>query len=347
MKLSLYYKLYRLIENGRLRFYAIRALKALGLRYLVVKFDTNWLCNLRCRMCYFSSEGYSKNSIKPMSVEAFKKIAADVFPRTRLLFLGCGAEPLMSPAFPEYAAIAAGYKIPYVAVVTNGQLLTEEVARSMIENRFNEVIVSVDGATAETYESIRAGAKFDRLIENLTRLRDMKRTHNSTVPFVRFNFTSMKKNIDELPRLIDLASTLDVATIRARSLQEWGGALETETQRLPDEMYVREMERAAAYGKTKHVDVLYEGVYGSPEAAQQHQVAFEPYECLVPWYHVMIRGDGKMRWCSALPFGEDDLSAQRLDEIYASAHMTALRQKLLNDPQHSCLNVCKKNFCEL
>ena len=59
------------------------------------RFDPNWICNLRCRMCYFSAENYNSEMIQPMSTVLFDKIASDLFPRTKILFLGCGAEPLI------------------------------------------------------------------------------------------------------------------------------------------------------------------------------------------------------------------------------------------------------------
>jgi len=94
-KLTTYYKLYKFIGSGNLMRILLDSVRILKMRYLVVRFDPNWICNLRCRMCYFSAENYNSEMIQPMSTVLFDKIASDLFPRTKILFLGCGAEPLI------------------------------------------------------------------------------------------------------------------------------------------------------------------------------------------------------------------------------------------------------------
>jgi sulfatase maturation enzyme AslB (radical SAM superfamily) len=110
-----------------------------------------------------------------LGIALFQKIADDIFPKTRLLFLGCGAEPLMAPLFTQYATIVGKSRIPFVGLVTNGQLLKENITVSLIKNRFNEAIVSVDGAERGTYEDIRRGGSFDRLLQNLEVFNNVKR----------------------------------------------------------------------------------------------------------------------------------------------------------------------------
>jgi len=346
MKLSTYYKLYSVVGSGKLRFYSLGLLKLLGLRYLVVRFDTNWLCNLKCQMCFFSKEGYRENFIRPMGIDLFNKIGKDIFPKTRMLFMGCGAEPLMSPQFDQYAEVIGTYSIHLVCLVTNGQLINEKVAKSVIRNRFNQIIVSVDGAKKETYESIRLGANFEKLINNLRLLNNLKREYKSQVPDLRINFVAMKRNIDQIEELIELASELGISAIRVRSLGDWGGALDYKNEILSSEIYSSKVRKAAKYGESKDIEILFEGMYG-PEENENRQDFYRPYKCVSPWYNLFVRGDGKVRFCTYQPFEHGDFTFQTFKEIGDSNKVKTMRKLLKENPNASCLNICKGEFSGL
>lgn len=56
-------------------------MRILGMRHLVIRMDTINLCNLRCKMCYYSSD-YNRRK-EQMDPSLFQKIAEQVFPKTR------------------------------------------------------------------------------------------------------------------------------------------------------------------------------------------------------------------------------------------------------------------------
>lgn len=346
MRLTSYYKAYKLLGNGKISYYGLLLMRALGMRHLVVKMDPNWICNLKCKMCYFSSEGYSRHIIKPMSVELFSRIASEVFPKTRILFLGCSAEPLMSPEFERYADIVRSYSIPFVCLVTNGQLLSENVCESIIRNGFHQIIISVDGASKDTYESIRIGGSFEKLVKNLEVLRDAKIRGGSSLPDTRFNFTAMKRNIDELQQLVELASDVGVTTVRIRYLFDWGGVIDYKNEILDREVYLAKVQGVMEYARGKNITILYDGCYNSSDqkSGKAGSEGYRPLECLLPWYSMFIRGDGKMRLCSWLPFEYGDFTVQTLAEIERSEKMRGMRRLMKERPAESCITVCRRNF---
>ncbi|KKM05129.1 hypothetical protein LCGC14_1757250, partial [marine sediment metagenome] len=69
---------------------------------------------------------------------------------------------------------------------------------------------SLDGVTKETYEKIRVGAKFDKVVESVKKLVAAKKELNSPLPEICFRFTFFKENWEELPLLPSfLASLVD------------------------------------------------------------------------------------------------------------------------------------------
>lgn len=195
-----------------------RELAPLGRRSLKAIIDVSNKCNLRCRMCHFSFDTVFHQPARHMRPETFTRIAAAVLPHAHTLVLSAGNEPLMSPWFIDILRIAATYKVPHTYFITNAQLLTEKVADALIACGVGQVQVSADGATKETYEYIRRGASFERLIRNLRYLTARKGELGSVLPSLQFNVVLMQRNLEELHRYVDLAEDVGADSIAARHL---------------------------------------------------------------------------------------------------------------------------------
>ena len=195
-------------------------MKSFQRRPLEVILDTTERCNLKCKMCYFSAvdrlqflpfdRQLSRNGMMPL--ETFSKVAADLFPRARRVALGCAAEPLVHPKFIDIVREAGSYGVPDLWFPTNLLPLTPAKAEAICEAGVNTVGVSMDGTSAETYEAIRVGGKFDRLMRSLDLLNDVRR---GAATGLRLIFVWMRTNrgdLADLPRFAEEvgASELDV-----------------------------------------------------------------------------------------------------------------------------------------
>src|SRR5690348_6321465 len=90
-------KIYRKVNSRKLKAVAVNSMRMVGMRHMVVRMDTINLCNLRCKMCYYSSDYLRKR--QEMDETTFRKIADEIFPRTRFLYLSCATEPLTNKHF--------------------------------------------------------------------------------------------------------------------------------------------------------------------------------------------------------------------------------------------------------
>lgn len=345
-------RMYRRVESRRLKAAALATMRGLGMKYMVVRLDTTNLCNLRCRMCYYSSE----QARKPveMSPELFEKIAHEMFPVTRFLYLSCATEPLMNKSFASFIETAASYKVPFVSFCTNGQLMSEKVAKAAVAGGVSEIIFSVDGATAETYEYIRRGAKWDRLLSGLEMLRKAKADAGRSLPIGRFNFTCMTRNIEELPEMVSLAAGQGIASVHVRHLlafDDAGGGIsckeQMEYQRQFNALASQAQETARRLGVRLFLPQMVsqparkpaagngEAPVGSPRRREAN-----PY-CLLPWFTAIITPAGDYRLCSAFrPFG--NLRDQSFSEIYNGPDMRGLRKDLLSRSEHCCSWACRQ-----
>ena len=160
-----------------------------------------------------------------MTVDQFRTIGDHCFSRATALALSCGAEPLMARHFFEILQEVTKYRVPFTEIVTNGILLNDKNISAMIDAGLSRLIVSVDGATAPVYESIRYPAKFATLHANLRLVQRLKRASNASHPVLRLNFVMMRRNIQELPALIRLADELGASQVTAQHAVIYEGCI--------------------------------------------------------------------------------------------------------------------------
>jgi MoaA/NifB/PqqE/SkfB family radical SAM enzyme len=185
--------------------------------HLHLYIDLNDGCNLKCTMCG-PRAGLKDQAVMPL--EGFRDKVAPVFARVDDFQLGCACEPLMLPYLQEALSLMARHMAPghRGQIITNGTLLKEETAAMLLASgALRKIRISIDGATPGTFEEIRKGARFDKVMENVRRLCRLRSEGGYDV-LVEFNYTVMRQNYAELPRLIMLASKLGVDSVTTHRL---------------------------------------------------------------------------------------------------------------------------------
>lgn len=351
MKLTYYYSLYNRFKTGRLICSGINIARLVGIRHLLIRMDTNFLCNLRCKTCFFSAPDAKKKFIPPMEIDLFKTIAKDVFPKTRILFLSCGAEPLMTKNFENFLEVAAQYSIPYVGYATNGLLLTDSIIRSSIECKVSEITISIDGATKDTYEYIRTRAKFDKLLTNLALYEDIVSTIKGHVPSLRFNFTVTRTNHLEMPMLVDLAKQFGVKVIKFRIYVDWGGLLSFKEESLLG--YEKSFNESLSEAKRRALQANIHII--SPKGFSLDKIDYPVSNvgmlkkklprppCIYPWFFRYIDPLGRIRVCANLPLSNSKFgNGYSFSDFDKSDEEVTRRYLLRKSPSESCfVKVCK------
>ncbi|HTD52152.1 MAG TPA: radical SAM protein [Thermoanaerobaculia bacterium] len=193
-------------------------------RPLHVILDVTARCNLKCVMCYFSEtdrlhfppEDVPTPSDGNMPLSVFERVAAELFPRSHKVALGCAAEPMIHPQFREILDVAGRYGVPDLWFPTNLLALSESTAQALIRNRVSTVAASIDGTTPETYEKIRVPARWEQLLSRLELLREAKKRSRTDRPRLRIIFTWMKSNRQELASLPAFAEEVGASELDVR-----------------------------------------------------------------------------------------------------------------------------------
>jgi len=218
--------------------------------YIEIEITTK--CNLKCIMCEHT---YWSEPNRDMSFEDFKKIV-DQFPRLKWIGLTGIGESFLNKDFLKMLRYVKSKGI-YIELYDPFYFIDEKIARELIGLGVDKLIASIDGATKETYEKIRVGSDFERVINNVRTLIKLKQEMNSHFPEVEFHYIVSKANFHEMPNYIELVASLtagntDNKVFFTRMLHEY-----EETKNLfveiPDEIIKITEKKASELG----VDVLW------------------------------------------------------------------------------------------
>jgi MoaA/NifB/PqqE/SkfB family radical SAM enzyme len=162
-------------------------------------------CNLRCRMHSLPFGDELRMNARPAIMEfgLFTDLV-DQFRGVQELHLQGLGEPMLHPAFFDMVSYASRRGIR-VSTNSNMTLLDRERTEECVRSGLSWMRVPVDGATADTYEAIRVGSRFDRVLRNIRSLRRTRERLGSARPRVFLVMVVMKRNVAELKDVVRLA----------------------------------------------------------------------------------------------------------------------------------------------
>jgi radical SAM protein with 4Fe4S-binding SPASM domain len=173
-------------------------------------------CNLRCAMCLVRYRPPVNKVAGALPWEMYRRLL-DQLPGLRRLTLQGLGEPLLSPYLLDMVRLAKSRGVA-VGFNSNATLLTRKRADELVAAGLDWLHVSLDGARAGTYEAIRDGADFDKVVANLTGLVAAKRAAAGDHPWIRVVFVAMRRNVAELPELVELMGRVGVQEVRVQNL---------------------------------------------------------------------------------------------------------------------------------
>ena len=158
-------------------------------------------CNLRCLHCY--QEGYTSQS--EFSLAQLKQIADEIDltlekwdMRGRIALTG-GEPFLKEELIPLMGYLEQKKYILKIGILTNGTLIDEEIVNRLKNlQKLYSIQISLDGASEEINDFIRGKGAYKKAVDSFRLL------HKKGIR-TRLMFTVHKKNLQDVPALIDLA----------------------------------------------------------------------------------------------------------------------------------------------
>lgn len=173
-------------------------------------------CNLDCRTCM--RHGWEE-PLGFMEFGLFEKIMADLrsFSEPPGIFLGGFGEPLGHPRIADMVRLAkqGGSEVD---LISNGILFDEVMADRLAAAGLDRLWVSIDGASPASYADVRLGDHLPEIIANLER-----RLARSRKPELGISFVAMRRNIADLPSVLDLAVKLGACRFSLSHVEPYTG----------------------------------------------------------------------------------------------------------------------------
>ncbi len=128
----------------------------------ILDIELNNRCNLNCSMCPRPEhQGSMSMALLDKVLDEALQVPGRVF---RLHGLG---EPLLAPTFQHaLQRIKAHDGEHLVNLVSNGHLLSKTVARQILRQGADHIMLSIGAATTETYRAVRRSKHFDKVVSN-------------------------------------------------------------------------------------------------------------------------------------------------------------------------------------
>lgn len=236
-------------------------------RPAMVIWELTYACQLRCTHCYTES---GRRPPSHLGRDGLLRMASILGSMQLDCIVFCGGEPLLVREVFELAAhLHAHSPRTRLALYTNGIAVGRGTARQVVDH-FDEIHLSIDGATAEVHDRIRGvPGSFEQALRALHVLREATRAEASSrrtpelgidVTLVRSNFEQLPLFCSELPRhapdldFLSIGPAVPSGAASAVGFAETELLLETQLDVLRDEQ-TRTQLRALAPPSVRRVQL--------------------------------------------------------------------------------------------
>nr|WP_272881472.1 radical SAM protein [Fundidesulfovibrio soli] len=292
-------------------------------------------CNINCTFCSRHSTELKLGDMDPALCDKVVELSGTV---QEIALFGYG-EPIMSRAFHD---MLPRLRCGRVGFFTNGLLMDAKMYRRIVSRSARPlayVVFSVDGATAETYESIRAGSDFGKVWGNLREVVKERDASGSSRPHIHIEFVTMRGNVAELPALVRMADEAGVDAIKASHLVAWDEDMAAQSLLGDPALCAESFAQAAMEARDRRIRLELPKIFGQTPAP----AALPP--CRYPWQYAMISFEGDVRACCFAPqYVMGNLREQSFDAIWNGGGYRKLRKALHGDKNPlPCLR-CEERF---
>ena len=228
-------------------------------------------------------------------------------------------EPYLHDQFLEMVSYASSQNV-YTSTSTNAHFLNDALARDTVQSGLDNLIVSIDGTTQETYEAYRIGGKLEKVLDGTRKVVEWKKKLKSKTPNVIFQYLVVSHNEHQISDARQLAKEIGVNEIQFKTAQIYD--YEEGNELIPN------IQKYSRYQKNQ---------VGKYELKNQLHS-----RCWKMWHSCVVTWNGQVVPCC---FDKDanhsmgDLKDSSLQDIWYSKKYNDFRKSILKS--RSEIDICK------
>lgn len=301
--------------------------------------ETTTVCNKKCFICEHTHWPKGAQEIRHTTLEEFKHVA-EQFPTVRWVNLtGEGSSFLNKDFIPMIRYLRERFKTSVWLVDHLSDITQEQIEE--LQGLVHGIYVSMDGATAKTYQMVKEGCDFNKAVGNLRHIVNLKRQRKSPFPHLHFRYVLINDNLSEVPMFLDLLNSMAMPW-------EWGGASGVEFTGLLyfpeiERHYVRQIPPYLADEVAKRKD----GIYFRFEHAVEDMNP--PIDCCLAWMEPYLMLPGYILPCCAVLMSNNrphlrkysfgNVYRKNFVDIWKGDYYTKFR-KMVVDPEAPVPRIC-------
>lgn len=295
-------------------------------------FELTNRCNFRCIMCGRESAKFDSCDLPLSVIRRFEPC----FPHAEEVTLHGWGEGTLHPQFTEILAYLNQFPSLRKYFVTNGSTL-ERIQEPVFRHHVDLIALSLDGATAATNDSIRKNGSLEHQLTSLQHLLTEKHRRALDYPYVNFVFTAMRRNLAELPALVELAYRFGVPEVKVVYLTIFSPQLLEESLLDRQEEVRAVFAEAGRRAQLRGIKLKLPEIQGEGEAGTaSHRT------CPFPWRDLYVGSDGQLRPCQSSSLQLGSALAGDFGQLWNSPPLQQLRQQV-ND-EASMPGACRQCY---
>jgi len=187
-------------------------------------------CNLQCPSCRKGMIFHKEGSAYNLGIRLADKINDWLCNHEHPIqvHMGSDGDPFASHVYRHFMEQTPERDNIKYSILTNGLMFKEFHTKvPYVINNLQDLGISIDGATKETYEKLRLGGKWEKIKNNLQSIADSKDKYNFCL---KFHMVVQQDNWWEMKAMAELAESYGVDEIYFNIIQDWNTALDHSKQ---------------------------------------------------------------------------------------------------------------------
>ena len=178
-------------------------------------------CNLRCPSCRKGMIFHKEGSAYNLGIRLADRINDWLYNHRHPIqvHIGSDGDPFASHVYRHFMEQTPERDNIKYSILTNGLMFKEfhNKVPYVIRN-LNELGVSIDGATKETYEKLRLGGRWEKILEGLDCMAEQKQKHGYT--FI-LHMVVQQDNWHELEEMLELGRKYNADRVYFNNIEDW------------------------------------------------------------------------------------------------------------------------------
>lgn len=190
--------------------------------------ETTNFCPCSCSVCPRGSPDY-KRPLGTMNNEVFGRIVKEIrywnsrmSGTVKLVWGHIAGEPLADKNIVSRINALAEAGVGSVVISTNAVPLTEELGARILDSKLHRIILSVDGVSKEIYESIRVGANYEQVQENVDKFLARAKQYSAAgrrIPQIHVQILKLNENQGEWLKFVQRYTGKKLRTVMQKGRQ--------------------------------------------------------------------------------------------------------------------------------